>query len=38
MKVMKYAAIAAGGLLAASVMGQASELAAQPKEVRIGVL
>ncbi len=38
MKVMQYAAIAVGGLLAASVMGQVSELAAQPKEVRIGVL
>jgi branched-chain amino acid transport system substrate-binding protein len=31
-------AIAVGGLLAVSLLGQASELAAQPKEVRIGVL
>ncbi len=38
MRVMKFLSIAAGGLFSLGVMGQAGELAAQPKEVRIGVL
>jgi branched-chain amino acid transport system substrate-binding protein len=38
MKAMRHLMIAAGGLLALTAMGQTANLAAQPKEVRIGVL